>query len=57
MVWDGVYEIWGAKLGEKRGNDIREQDNAFGNIGPYQIKGGGEDDHIEDVVDQTYDYC
>lgn len=51
MVLDGVYEIWGAKFDEKGGNDIREQNNAFGNIGPYQIQGGGEDDNIEDVVD------
>lgn len=53
MVWNCVDEVWRTKLGQEGGNDICEQDDAFRNIGSNEIKGSGENDHIENVIDQT----
>ena len=53
MVRNSMDEVRRTKLGQEGRNDICEQDNAFWNIGPNKIKGSREDDHVEDVVDQT----
>lgn len=53
MVWDRMDEIWGAELGEERGDDISEKDDAFRNIWSDEVEGGRENYHVEDVVDQS----
>jgi hypothetical protein len=50
-----VDEIRGAQLCNERGYDIGEEDDAFGDVGPDEIEGGGEDDHVEDVVDEAWE--
>lgn len=40
------------QLGEERGNDIGEEDDAFGD-GTDEVLGGGEDDHVEDIIDEA----
>lgn len=40
------------QLGEERRNDIGEEDDAFGD-GTDEVLGGGEDDHVEDIVDEA----
>ena len=54
MVRNCVDEVWRTKLGQEGRNDICEQDDAFRNVGSNEIKGSGENDHIENVIDQTY---
>lgn len=44
----GCYE-----LGEEGGNDVGEEDDAFGDCGTDEVEGGGEDDYVEDVVDEA----
>ena len=43
------------QLYEQGGDNIAKQDDALGNRGANQIESSGEDDDIEDIVDQTYD--
>ena len=49
-----MNEVRRTKLHQERGNDIGEKDEPLGDVGPDEIEGGGEDDHVEDVVDETY---
>lgn len=46
-------EIRGDELGEEGGDHVGKKDDAFGDCGADEVKGGGEDDHVEDVVDET----
>jgi hypothetical protein len=41
------------KLAEERGKDIGEEDYAFGYVWANKVERGGEDDYVEDVVNQT----
>lgn len=40
------------QLGEERRNDIGEEDDTFGD-GTDEVLRGGEDDHVEDIVDEA----
>lgn len=44
-------EVWGAKFDHERGNDIGEENDCFGHVGTDEIESGGEDNHVENVVD------
>jgi hypothetical protein len=46
-----VDEVRRDQLGEKRGEDVGEQDGALGHGGADEVLGGGEDQDVEDVVD------
>lgn len=46
-------EIWRNELGDEGGHDIGEEDDAFGNIWADEVEGGGENYHVEDVVDEA----
>jgi len=48
-----VDEVWSAQLRQKRGDDIGEKDNSFGDIGSDEIESSGKDDDVKDVVDKT----
>ncbi|KZL75238.1 hypothetical protein CT0861_11293 [Colletotrichum tofieldiae] len=41
------------ELREEGGEDVGEEDDAFRDRGPDEVLGGGEDDHVEDVVDEA----
>ena len=45
--------VRGGELYYHAGDDIGEEDSAFGNIRAHQIQGSCEEDDIEDVVDQA----
>jgi hypothetical protein len=45
-----VDEVGGDEFGEEGGEDVGEEDDAFGNIGADKVEGCGEDDYVEDVV-------
>jgi hypothetical protein len=47
-----VDEVGGHELGDKRGQDVGEEDEALGE-GTDEVLRGGEDDYVEDVVDET----
>lgn len=47
-------EVWRTQLHKEGGQDIGEQNDCLGDIRTDEIEGGGQDDHIEDIVDQTY---
>ncbi len=46
-------EVGRDQFHEEGGYDIGEKDNGFGHGGANEIEGGGEDDYVEDVVDET----
>ena len=46
--------VRGGELDYHAGDDIGEEDGAFGNIRAHQIQGSCEKDDIEDVVDQAW---
>jgi hypothetical protein len=48
-----VDVVWGSELDYHAGDDIGEEDSAFGNIRSDQVQGGCKKDDIEDVVDQA----
>ena len=49
-----MYEVWCAQLDEDRGDDVGEEDNAFGDIWTDEVEGGGENDHVEDIVNEAW---
>ena len=48
-----MYEVRRAKLRQEGGYYIAEEDDAFGDIGTDEVKRGGEDDNVEDIVDEA----
>ena len=50
IVGDLVDKVRGAQFGQKRGNDIGEEHDAFGDIWADEVEGRGEDDYVEHVV-------
>lgn len=54
VIWYGLYEVGRKQFREKGWNDIAEEDDALGHGGANEVECGGEDDHVEDVVDETY---
>jgi hypothetical protein len=53
FVWYQVYKVRGTQFGHERRYDICEKDYALGHCGAYEIKGGGKDDDIEEVVQEA----
>lgn len=49
-----MYEVWGAELRQERGDDVAEEDDAFGDVGADEVEGGREDDNVEDIVDEAW---
>ena len=47
-------EVGGDELGEEGGDDVGQEDDAFGDGRTNKIEGGGEDDHVEDIVDEAW---
>jgi hypothetical protein len=48
-----LYNVRKEELGEEGGYHIAEEDDAFGHGGPDEVEGCGEDDYVEDVVDEA----
>jgi hypothetical protein len=48
-----VDEIGCTQLCEEGGNHVTEEDDAFGYAWSDKVEGGGEDDYVEDVVDES----
>ena len=46
-------EVRRNELREKRGEDIGEEDEAFGNGGTDEVDGCREDDNVGDIVDDA----
>ena len=46
-------EVRQDELGKEPGEDIAEEDEGFGRCGGDEIEGGGEENYIEDVVDEA----
>lgn len=46
-------KVWSDELCEEGWQDIGEEDDGFGREGADEIEGCGEDDHVEDVVDEA----
>jgi hypothetical protein len=49
-----VDVVRGGELDYHAGDDIGEEDGAFGNIRADQVQGGCKKDDIEDVIDQAW---
>ena len=49
-----MYEVRRAKFRQEGRYYVAEEDNAFGDVGADEVKGGGEDDNVEDVVDESW---
>lgn len=49
-VADAVDEVGRHELYHERRGDVEEKDEGFGEGGPDEVQGGGEDDDIENVV-------
>ena len=47
-------EVGCAQLGEEGWYDIGKEDDALGHIWADEIECGGEDDHVEDIINQTW---
>ena len=47
-------EVRQDELGKEAGKNIAEEDEGFGRVGGHEIEGGGEEDYIEDVVDEAW---
>ncbi|KAL8932466.1 MAG: hypothetical protein Q9211_006297, partial [Gyalolechia sp. 1 TL-2023] len=52
-VRDQVDEVGGDQFHEEGGDYVGEEDERFGDRGTDEVEGGGEDDYIQDVVDET----
>ena len=49
-----MNEVRCRQLAEERWDDVREEYDTLWNMGTNQVEGGGEDDDIEYIVDQSY---
>ena len=47
-------EVWGSELYACAGDDVGEENDGFRNGGSDEVEGCGEDDDVEDVVDEAY---
>lgn len=52
-VWYRVDEVGRRELDKEGGDNVGEKDDSFWYVRTDQIEGCGEDDHVEDVVDQA----
>jgi hypothetical protein len=43
-------EVWSYELGNEAWEDVRQQDNGFGDAGADEIEGCGEYNNVEDIV-------
>jgi hypothetical protein len=53
MIWHDMYEIRGNKFRQEGGDNVCEEDNAFGHRRTDEVQRSREDDNIEHVIDQT----
>ena len=49
-----MYEVRRAELCQEGGDHVTEEDDAFGDVGTDEVEGGGEDDNVEDIVDESW---
>ena len=49
-----MNEVGGDEFCEKGGDHVGKEDEGFWDGGSDKIKGGGEDNYVEDVVNETY---
>jgi hypothetical protein len=49
-----VYEVGRAELGQEGWYYICEKDDALGDVGADEVEGSGEDDNVEDIVDEAW---
>lgn len=55
-VGHAVDEVRGDQFREEGGENVGEEDHAFRDGRADEVLGGGEDDYVEDVVDEAYPY-
>ena len=48
-------EVGCDELGEERRYNIGEKNDALRDGGANEVKGGGEDDYVEDIIDEAYE--
>lgn len=48
-----MYEVRRAELRQEGGYHVAEEDHAFRDVGANEVKRGGEDDNVEDIVDEA----
>jgi len=53
-IGDGADDVGEEEFGEEGGDDVAEEDDAFGYRGADEIQGRGEDDYVENIV---YEAC
>lgn len=46
-------EVWSAEFGQERRDDIGQEDHALRHIGTNEIESSGEDDDIQNIVDEA----
>lgn len=47
-------EVGGGQLGQEGGEDVGEQDETLGDVGTDEVLGGGEDDDVQDIIDESF---
>jgi hypothetical protein len=47
-------EVWRGQFCREGRDNVGQEDDAFWEAGADEVEGGGEDDDIEDVVNQAY---
>lgn len=52
-VGDAVDKVGGDELGHEGGHHVGKEDDALGQV-PDEVLRGGQDDHVEDIVDEAY---
>ena len=53
-VGEEVDEVGDGEFGRQAGDDAGEQDGGLGDGWADQVEGGGQDDDVEDVVDEAW---
>lgn len=53
MVWDEVHEVGAQELDDEAGDDIAKEDDAFGDSRADKVEGSGQDDYVDDIIDET----
>lgn len=54
VVGHAVDEVGRDQLREEGREHVRQEDHALGHVGAHEVLGRGEDDHVEDVVDEAF---
>lgn len=49
-----MYEVRRAELRQEGRYHVAEEDNTFGDVGADEVEGCGEDDDVEDIVDEPW---